>query len=300
MNWPRLDPNSDHETLTILHLASQMIGKLKVAHSPWVNHGWHVALHPVPEGLAMQPIDAGGRRFTLTLDLCRHAITLRTDNATEDAVELDAGSVAALHRRFVAMLERHSLPSDFHGTPNEIEGAVRFADDLKQRAYDPDAAQRFRESLTRMVPVFDRYRAGFTGKSSPTHFFWGSFDLAVTRFSGRDAPEHPGGVPGLPDRITREAYSEEVASCGFWGGGAVEADPFFYAYAYPSPDDYRHSTIAHGQWSDEFGEWVLPYGEVAGAKDPEAMLMAFLESAYRAAAKLADWPEGLEREPVAP
>ncbi|MBW0143907.1 DUF5996 family protein [Sphingomicrobium clamense] len=301
MDWPRLGGTGDHETLAILHLASQLVGKLKVAHSPWVNHGWHLALHPVPEGLAMQPIDADGRRFTLTLDLCRHVIALKTNNGTEDAIELAADNIATLHRRFVSMLERHGLPSRFHHTPNEVENAVRFSADLSPRSYDPEVAARFREALVAMVPVFDSYRAGFTGKSSPTHFFWGSFDLAVTRFSGRDAPEHPGGVPGLPDRITREAYSDEVESCGFWGGGVVEAEPFFYAYAYPQPDQYRQCSIAHGKWSDEFGEWVLPYDEVRSVNDPAAMLDEFLDSAYRAAADTGEWErERLERKPVAP
>ena len=160
---------------------------------------------------------------------------------------------------------------------------------------------RFREALAAMLPVFERFRAGFTGKSSPLHFWWGSFDLAVTRFSGRDAPQHPGGVPGLPDRITREAYCEEVSSAGFWAGGVTQADPFFYSYAYPEPEGYRARRLPVGSFSGDWQEFVLPYAEVRAAADPAALLTSFLQSTYDAAAELAKWDRArLEREPVAP
>ncbi|WP_260483052.1 DUF5996 family protein [Sphingomicrobium flavum] len=299
--WPELSHDRDGETLALLHLASQMMGKVKLANSYWVNHGWHIALQPVPDGLSTLPIDAGGRRFTLTLDLCRHAILLGTDNGTLDQLALDAGSVAALYQGLVAMLERHGLPSEFYGLPNEVEDAVPFAEDDRARRYDPDSAARLRAALTQMLPVFDHHRAGFSGKSSPVHFFWGSFDLAVTRFSGRDAPPHPGGIPGLPDRITREAYSDEVSSAGFWAIGAAEGEPFFYAYGYPTPDGFSEADIPHGDWNDELGEWVLPYEKVRAADDPAAMLKDFLDSSYAAVADLAGWDrDRLERAPVAP
>ena len=160
-----------------------------------------------------------------------------------DELPLNAGSVAALHSRLVAMLDRHELPSHFNGRPSEIEGAVPFADDKAPRHYDRNSADRLRGALAAMLPAFEHFRAGFTGKASPVHFWWGSFDLAVTRFSGREAPPHPGGVPGLPDRITREAYSQEVSSAGFWAGGATAAEPFFYSYAYPEPDGFRQRKL---------------------------------------------------------
>ena len=300
--WPELDPAVDHDTLSLLHLASQMLGKVRVAHAPWSNHGWHVALQPRSNGLETLPTAAGHRRtFTLVLDLCRHAIVLWVSDETRDELPLNAGSVAALHDGLVAMLDRHGLPSQVNGMPNEIESAVPFAADKAPRLYRRDSAERFRGAIAAMLPVFERFRAGFIGKASPVHFWWGSFDLAVTRFSGREAPLHPGGVPGLPDRVTREAYSHEVSSAGFWAGGAVEAEPFFYSYAYPEPNGFRQALVAHGKFDQTFGEFILPYAEVTAASDPEGTLAAFLQSTYEAAADLAKWNrQSLEREPVAP
>jgi hypothetical protein len=301
-DWPDLSPERDHETLTLLHLAAQMLGKIRVAHAPWMNHGWHVALQPNARGLATLPTEASdGRTFTLTLDLCRHAIVLWASDETREELPLNAGSVAALHRRLIAMLDRHGLPSTFNGTPNEIEGAIPFAEDNARRDYDRDSADRFRETLAAVIPVFAFYRAGFEGKASPVQFWWGGFDLAVNVFSGRKAPPHPGGMPGLPDRITREAYSREVISVGFWAGGAAPVEPMFYSYIYPAPDGYREVNVAHGRFDDTLGEFVLPYAQVHAADDPKAMLGEFLHSAYVAAADLAKWDRPLlERKPVAP
>jgi hypothetical protein len=301
-DWPELSVASDHETLAILHLAAQMLGKIRVAHAPWVNHGWHVALQPNARGLTTLPTAASGdRTFSLTLDLCRHAIVLWASDESREEVPLNAGSVAALHRRLVDMLDRHGLPSTFNGRPNEIPGAIPFADDTAPRLYNRDSAARFREALAAMLPAFARFRAGFCGKASPVHFWWGSFDLAVSRFSGRKAPPHPGGMPGLPDRIAREAYSDEVASAGFWAGGVTAAEPFFYSYIYPEPPGYREAKVAHGHFDTTYGEHVLPYAEVCSANDPMRMLSEFFDSAYVAGADLANWDRAaLERDPVAP
>ena len=301
-DWPELSVERDHETLAVLHLASQMLGKIRVAHAPWVNHGWHAALQPNARGLAMLPTAAsGGRTFTVTLDLCRHALVLWVSDGGREELPLNAGSIAALHKRLGAMLELHGLPPTFDGIPNEIPDAVPFAEDTQPRAYDRDSAERFREALGAMLPVFARFRAGFTGKASPVHFWWGSFDLATSRFSGRKAPPHPGGVPGLPDRITREAYSDEVSSAGFWAGGVTPAEPFFYSYIYPEPEGYRAAKIAHGRFDESFGEFVLPYSDVRASDDPKRMLMEFFQSTYDVAADLAKWDRAaLEREPVAP
>ena len=266
-DWPELNVERDHETLALLHLAAQMIGKIRVAHAPWTNHGWHVALQPNARGLGILPTEAsGGRTFTLTLDLCRHAIVLWISDGGREEIPLNAGSIAALHRRLVDMLDRHDLPTRFNGRPNEIPDAVPFAKDMARRDYNRDSAERFREALAAMLPAFAHFRAGFTGKASPVHFWWGSFDLAVSRFSGREAPPHPGGVPGLPDRITREAYCDEVSSAGFWAGGATAAEPFFYSYIYPEPADYRAAKVAHGHFDKTFGEFVLPYAEVRASR----------------------------------
>jgi hypothetical protein len=301
-DWPELSVERDHETLALLHLAAQMLGKIRVAHAPWMNHGWHVALQPNARGFSTLPTAASGNRtFTLTLDLCRHAMVLWVSDESREEVPLNAGSVAALHHRLIAILDKHDLPSDFNGVPNEVPDPVPFAEDKAPREYDRDSANRFREAIAAMLPVFARLRAGFTGKASPVQLWWGSFDLAVNRFSGRPAPDHPGGVPGLPDRITREAYSREVASGGFWAGGVTAAEPFFYSYIYPAPDGYRDAKVAHGRYDETFGEFVLPYAEVRASADPERMLGEFLGSAYEVGADLAKWDRAeLEREPVAP
>ena len=301
-DWPELSVDRDHETLALLHLAAQMVGKVRVAHAPWVNHGWHVALQPNARGLATLPTQAsGGRTFTLTLDLCRHAVVLWVSDGSREEVPLNAGSVAALHRRLIAMLGQHDLPSSFNGLPSELPDALPFARDNAVRDYDRGSAARFRDALAAVVPVFARFRAGFSGKASPVQFWWGGFDLAASLFSGRKAPPHPGGMPGLPDRITREAYSDEVSSGGFWAGGVTAAEPFFYSYIYPEPAGYREAKVAHGRFDEAFGEYVLPYAEVRASSDPAAMLGEFLQSAYEAAATLAHWDRAaLEREPVAP
>ena len=239
-DWPELSVERDHETLAILHLAAQMLGKIRVAHAPWMNHGWHVALQPNARGLSTLPTAAsGGRTFTLTLDLCRHAIVLWVSDGSREEVPLNAGSIAALHRRL--------SPCSTGTACRRVSTAGRTRSPMRSRSprttrratTTANSAARFREALAAMLPVFARFRAGFAGKASPVHFWWGSFDLAVSRFSGRKAPPHPGGMPGLPDRIAREAYSHEVASAGFWAGGVTAAEPFFYSYIYPEPDGYR-------------------------------------------------------------
>lgn len=301
-DWPELSVEHDHETLSVLHLAAQMLGKIRVAHAPWMNHGWHAALQPNARGLSTLPTAASdARTFTLTLDLCRHAMVLWVSDESREEVPLNAGSVAALHRRLVTILDQYGLPSDFNGRPSEIPDAIPFAEDTAPRDYDRESAARFREALAALLPVFGRFRAGFAGKASPVQFWWGGFDLAVTRFSGRPAPTHPGGIPGLPDRITREAYSQEVSSAGFWAGGVLGVEPFFYSYAYPEPEGFRAAKIAHGKWDETYSEFVLPYSEVQASSDPDWMLSEFLQSTYEAAADLAKWDRpALEREPVAP
>jgi hypothetical protein len=302
-DWPELDAARDSATFATLHLASQMLGKLRVAYAPWVNHGWHVTLHPTAYGLEASPIAANSHSFTLAIDLCRHAITLAISDGSRDEIAFEGQTIAELHRALIAMLNRHRLPSRFDARPNEIADAKRFSEDRDPRSYDRDSASRLLGAFNAVVPVFERFRAGFAGKASPVHFFWGSFDLAVTRFSGREAPEHPGGIPNLPDRITREAYSHEVSSAGFWPGGVTAADPIFYSYAYPEPDGFRGIRVEPeaARFDETLGEFVLPYAEVRALADPEEMLMSFLQTTYAAAANHANWDrKALEREPVAP
>ena len=300
--WPELVVARDQPTFATLHIVSQMLGKLRVTYSPWVNHGWNVTLRPRPDGLAIEPTLAGDVSFELMLDLCRHQIALTVSDGRRDAVPLRAASVAQLHGELLAMLERHCLPVTFNGRPSEIPDAVPFADDHAPRAYDPAAAERLRDVLALIVPIFGRFRAGFRGKASPVHFFWGAFDLAVTRFSGHAAPPHPGGVPGLPDRVTREAYSHEVSSAGFWVGGVTPAEPIFYSYAYPEPLHFREADLGElARFDPELGEYVLPYAAVRAAANPAATLIEFLEATYALAADLGHWDRpALEREAVAP
>ncbi len=301
-DWPVLDANGDAPTIALLHLASQMLGKLRIAHSPWVNHGWHATLRPTASGAGILPTAVGdGRSFTLALDLCRHGIALTVSDGSAALVPFAGTTVAHLHRDLIALLDSHGLPSRFHPRPSEIPDSPRFDSDDRTLAYNPDSAARLLGAWQRVVPVFDTFRAGFSGKSSPVHLFWGAFDLAVTRFSGRPAPVHPGGIPGLPDRITREAYSHEVSSAGFWAGGATPSEPIFYSYAYPEPAAFRNHAIPHGRFDETLGEFTLAYDKVRSAPDPEAMLMRFLQSTYDRAADLAGWDRAaLERESVAP
>jgi hypothetical protein len=304
-DWPAFDVERDSPTFALLHLASQMLGKVRVANAAWVNHGWHITLRPTASGLATLPTACpGGRSFTLAIDLCAHAIVLKLSDGTDDALPFtDGQSIAGLHAAFVAMLDRHNLPSQFDGRPNEIADAPRFADDHVPRHYNPVSAGTLRDALAVIVPVFETFRAGFIGKASPVQFFWGSFDLAVARFSGRTAPPHPGGVPGLPDRVTREAYSHEDSSAGFWPGGVIATDPIFYSYIYPEPKGYREATVVPdaAKFDTTLGEFVLPYDAVRTSTDPAQELTGFLQSTYEAAAELANWDRlALEREPVAP
>ena len=301
-DWPELSAQRDHPTLAILHLVSQMIGKIRVASAPWANHGWHVALHPVPGGLTSALTQSSdGRTFVLKLDLLDHQLELTASDGSCGSVPLALGSIANIHAALTDLLESHGLLVEFDGLPSEIERPIRFADDHSRRIYDPDSAVRLLQAFNLVVPIFERFRAGFSGKASPVHLFWGAFDLAVTRFSGRRAPTHPGGIPGLPDRITREAYSHEVSSAGFWPGGVTVAEPMFYSYAYPEPAGFRDASVRHGQFDAKLGEWVLPYAKLREADDADAMLTAFLQSTYAAAADLAQWDRAeLERSPLPP
>ena len=291
----------------MLHLASQMLGKLRVAHAPWVNHGWHATLRPNPSGLATLPIAAAdGRSFTLAIDLCRHGIALQVSNGAAEMLPFEGQSIAEIHSDLIAMLDRHDLPSTFHDRPNEIVDAVRFGDDDALRAYDRDRRRALHAALSTDRAGVRAFPRRLLGKASPVHFFWGSFDLAVTRFSGREAPPHPGGIPGLPDRITREAYSHEVSSAGFWPGGASAppgVEPLFYSYAYPEPPGFRDSAedLEGAIFDATLGEYVLPYAHLRQSPAPERALMMFLRSTYNRAANLALWDRtALEREPVAP
>jgi hypothetical protein len=303
MAWPELSAARDGGTIATLHMASQMVGKAAVALLPWRNHGWHLTLHLHPRGMRTEPLYGAGAPFELGLDLVDGAVVL-TEAAGERRVTLRAAPAADLWRELLDMLAGSGRAVALHPLPNELDPAVPFAEDRRPRAYDTDSARRLLGTLLEADRVFRLFRSSFLGKVSPVHFFWGSFDLAVTRFSGRTAPRHPGAIPNLPDAVTREAYSHEVSSAGFWPGGAgASSGPFFYSYAYPVPEGFAAAQVAPegARFEAALGEFVLDYDAVRTSADPDAALLAFLDSTYRAASELGRWDRAaLECAPGVP
>jgi hypothetical protein len=289
--WPPLAAARDRPTIVALHLFSQILGKVPTALLPWRNHGWHLTLHVTPRGLVTEPVHAPAGTFTLALDLVGDEFVLDSA-AGRRTLPLGPMAVADFHRDVMASLAAAGHEVRIHDAPNEIDPAIPFAEDRELRAYDPDSARRLHGALLAADRVFRLFRSGFLGKVSPVHFFWGGFDLAVTRFSGRPAPLHPGGIPNMPDEITREAYSHEVSSAGFWpGSAAAESEPFFYSYAYPTPDGFGDARVRPdaARFDTALGEFILDYEAVRAAPDPDGALLAFLESTYAAAANLGGW-----------
>jgi len=289
--WPELDYQSLAPTAQTLHLWSQVIGKVRLARTPWINHSWQVTLHISARGLATPLIPADGVSFALEFDFVDHALVIRVTDGHERQIALRPGSVADFYAAVMDQLSSLGVATRIDPRPNEMAQAIPFADDVAPRPYDPDQAARLWRAMVQIERVFTRFRSGFHGKASPVHFFWGSFDLAVTRFSGRRAPPHPGGVPNLPDEVTREAYSHEVSSAGFWPGGSGVDTPSFYAYAYPTPAGFAEAVVSPGgaYFEPRLGEFLLPYDDVRTAPDPDAALLAFLRSTYDAAARLGGW-----------
>ena len=289
--WPELHWSSWRETAIGLQLRTQIIGKVRLALTPWLNHSWHVPLYITARGLSSSAIPYGDRILQIDVDLIADKVEFSSSDGGVAAIPLAAGSIAGFHAAVVAALSEKGVTIAFDGTPSEMPGVIPFAEDHEQRPYDADAARRFWQALIQARRVFERFRTGFLGKASPTHFFWGSFDLASTRFSGRDAPRHPGGLPGLPDAVTCEAYSHEEASVGFWPGSDAYPRASFYAYAYPAPAGYAEAKVepVEAAYSTEMGEFLLSYDAVRTAADPDAALLAFCQSTYDAAADLGAW-----------
>lgn len=294
--WPSLNYADWRDTVATFQLWTQVVGKVRLALSPWLNHGWQVPLYVSARGLSTALIHAGRHLLEIDFDLVDHRLIVRTSDAPDRGFALEPMSVAAFHRRLMAELGAAGVAVDIDTMPNEVAAPIRFSDDEVHASYDAAAVNRFWRVLASTDRVFRLFRTAFLGKSSPVHFFWGSFDLAVTRFSGRPAPLHPGGVPGLPDAVTREAYSHEVSSAGFWPGNDASPSAAFYSYAYPMPQGFAQAPVDPGGafWSAQMGEWLLPYDVAQGSDDPDAALLRFLQSTYRAAADLAQWDRGLE------
>jgi hypothetical protein len=289
--WPELPYAAWRDSCETLHLMTQIVGKIRLARTPWLNHSWHVALYVTARGLTTSPIPDGARSFQIDFDFIDQTLRISTSDGRQRHLPLTAQPVAAFYAAVMATLVELGIDVEIDDKPNELPDPIRFGEDHLHAAYDPDAAHRFWQVLRQADRVFAKFRTGFLGKSSPVHFFWGSFDLAVTRFSGRRAPRHPGGVPNLPDAVAQEAYSHEVSSAGFWPGGGGIDYPAFYSYAYPEPGGFRAARVRPDAafFSEALSEFVLPYDAVRNAADPDSALLDFLQSTYEAAADAAKW-----------
>ncbi|WP_112662085.1 DUF5996 family protein [Microvirga flavescens] len=289
-DWPELPFSAWRETALTLQLWTQIVGKVRLELTPWLNHGWQVPLYVTARGLGTSPIPFGHEILEIEFDFIDHRLLARTSRGGERSLALEPQTVAAFHERVMQLLDALGVSVSIREMPNEVPDPIPFPKDTVHTAYDAAAAHRFWRALIQVDRVFKLFRSSFLGKASPVHFFWGSFDLAVTRFSGRMAPSHPGGVPGLPDAVTREAYSHEVSSAGFWPGNDAFPQAAFYSYAYPEPPGFRDWPVVPGAVFDTtLGEFILPYDVVRMAADPDAVLLGFLEATYAAAAETGHW-----------
>jgi uncharacterized protein DUF5996 len=296
--WPSLSLDAWRETYAALHLWTQIIGKIRLSLSPWVNHSWHTTLYVTATGLTTSPIPYGTRSFQIDFNFLEHQLRLRSSDGCSAALALEPQSVASFYGHLMEEMQKLDINVRIHRRPNEIAEPIPFDQDVCWRPYDADYAGRFWRILQQADRVLKIFRSQFVGKCSPVHFFWGAADLAVTRFSGRKAPQHPGGVPNLPDWVTQEAYSHEVSSCGFWPGSGPVPYAAFYSYAYPEPAGFSKAAVnpQGAFYSDDLSEFVLPYDRVRESESPDEMLLEFLQTTYEAAANLAEWDRAaLER-----
>jgi len=290
-NWPAIPYNDWKETLQTVQLWTQIIGKIRLKKMPWTNHQWHVTLYVSPVGLTTGSIPYEKGIFQLDLDFQHHRLLVTSSTGGNAQMDLYPRSVANFYTELFGTLHGMDIPAFIYAVPNEIEPAIPFKEDEIHTSYDKEKVFLFWQTLVKIYPVFTKFRARFIGKSSPIHLFWGAFDLAVSRYSGREAPKHPGGAPNIPLRVMQEAYSHEVSSCGFWPGGESYPEPVFYAYIYPTPPSYREQPVGPEEafYSTELGEFLLPYDVVRQSGNPEETLLQFLQSTYEAAAKTARW-----------
>ena len=289
--WPALAYDEWRETCSALHLWCQIVGKYRLAHTPWINHSWQATLYVTPRGLTTGVVSDGGRFITLDFDFCDHRLLALADGGRTDGFSLEPMRVADFLAWTKASITAVGGSPKIHGFPNEVAPSIPFAEDTQLRPYDAAAVERFHRALLRIQGVLEFFRTSFVGKVSPVHLFWGALDLAVTRFSGRRAPLHPGGFPNLPDAVAREAYSHEVSSAGFWPGGSGVDEAMFYSYAYPAPEGFQSFPVEPraARFDDGLGEFLLPYAAVQSSPDPEATLLQFLQSTYDAAATCGHW-----------
>jgi len=301
--WPELPVAAWRETYATLHLWTQVVGKIRLARAPWLNHSWHVVLYVTARGLTTSPIPDGASTFQIDFDFIDHLLRISSSDGATRQFALPGQSVASFYASVMAALGELGIHIAIDEMPNELPEPIRFSQDNLHASYDPDAVRRFFQILVNVDRVFRQFRTGFLGKASPVHFFWGSFDLAVTRFSGRRAPRHPGGVPHLSDAVACEAYSHEESSAGFWPGSGAIDYPAFYSYAYPEPAGFRATPVRPDAafFSEALGEFILPYDAVRTAAQPDQALLEFLQSTYEAAANSAKWDrDALECAPGQP
>jgi len=297
--WPSLRVDDWTDTRDTLHMWIQIVGKIRLAHAPLLNHWWQVTLYVSPRGLTTSTIPYRSGGFDIEFDFLEHQLVIRHTDGGCRAVVLEPMPVARFYARLMESLAELGIEADIQPQPNEVEPAIPFVEDHEHASYDPAAAHLFWRQLLQADRVMSEFRSHFVGKVSPVHFFWGAMDLACTRFSGRSAPPHPGGAPNCGDWVMVEGYSRELSSCGFWPGGASEGA--FYAYAYPEPDGFPDYSIgpAEAFYSREHGQFLLPYEAVRTADDPDQALMAFLHSTYEAAAERGGWDRAsLEDDPA--
>ncbi|HET8655151.1 MAG TPA: DUF5996 family protein [Longimicrobiaceae bacterium] len=301
--WPALPLDAWRDSYATLHMMTQVVGKVRLERAPMVNHWWQVPLYLTARGLSTSAIPHGARSFQIDFDFIDHELRIEVDDGGHRSIALRSRPLSEFYRDTMDALADLGVPVTIWPRPVEVEDIIPFDRDRGHATYDPEPVHRCWQVLAQADRVMTVFRSGFVGKCSPVHFFWGSFDLAVTRFSGRRAPEHPGGVPNLADRVTREAYSRECSSCGFWPGSGAVQEPAFYSYAYPEPEGYRDHPILPGQarYDDEMREFILPYEAVRQASDPDRMLLDFFQSTYEAAAVAGEWNRGeLEQDYPAP
>src|SRR6266699_650989 len=290
LQWPALPWSEWEATANTLHMWTQIVGKTRLALTPLQNHWWNVPLYVTAHGLGTSAMVCGDDVLDIEFDFLAHVLHLRLGSGKEHILPLRAQTVADFYKEYLECLAAIGVSVEIWPMPVEVANPIRFDLDTEHKSYDPEYAHRFWQVLVQAEKVFRAWGTGFLGKVSPVHFFWGSFDMAVTRFSGRRAPLHPGGVPGLPDAITREAYSHEVSSAGFWPGSATFPMAAFYSYAYPEPEGFRNAPLAAGAHYDAtLGEFILPYDKVRTSADPQGALLEFLAMTYEAAAATGKW-----------
>lgn len=298
-NWPALDFSEIQDTMETLHQWIQIVGKLRLRTMPWQNHSWHTTLYITTNGFSTHGIPHNGRIFQVEFDFKKHQLIMQCSNAGVQTMELKEQTVAEFYNEFFEKLKQIDVNIKIHPRPNEMEPAIPFAENHVNKHYNPEAAVKIWQAMLKANGVFNEFRTDFVGKASPVHLFWGAFDLAVTRFSGKPAPLHPGGMPNMSLEVMQEAYSQEVSSAGLWLGSKDSPMPMFYAYAYPSDPEFGKQKVQPEQafWSEDMGEYFLKYEDVQQSDDPEQTLRDFLQTTYEAAAKTSGWDrEALEKQ----